>query len=158
MKPRREKRSRPILPLLPGKAVPVGLSKRHTEGYAETMRMLPLLAAALLAACGSETPAGPAPSTSLVVTVDRDGPHGSQPAKTVRLRCPGAGCGLTKKLTVKDFAPPRPDVACNMIYSGPQTATVRGLLRGKPVNARFSRTDGCQTNRWERVKALLRAA
>jgi hypothetical protein len=123
------------------------------------MRMLPLLAAALLAAaCGSEAPAGTAPATNLVVTVDQDGPHGSQRAKTVRLRCPGAGCALTRRLTVKDFAPPRPDVACNMIYGGPETATVKGTLRGSHIQASFSRTDGCQTSRWERVKALLRAA
>jgi hypothetical protein len=118
---------------------------------------LPLLAAALLAACGSETAPATAPTTNLVVTVDPDGARGSQPAKTVRLRCPGAGCSLTKKFTVKDFAPPRPDVACNMIYGGPETATVDGTLRGRRIQARFSRTDGCQTSRWERVKALLAA-
>jgi hypothetical protein len=123
------------------------------------MRMLPLLAAALLAAaCGSESPAGTAPATNLAVTVDQDGPKGSQPAKTVRLRCPGAGCALTKRVTPKDFAPPRPDVMCSMIYGGPETATVRGTLRGSHVQASFSRTDGCQTSRWERVKALLAAA
>jgi hypothetical protein len=123
------------------------------------MRMLPLLAAALLAAaCGSETPAGTAAATNLVVTVDQDGPHGSQPAKTVRLRCPGAGCALTKRFNVKDFAPPRPDVACNMIYGGPETATVKGTLRGRHIQASFSRTDGCQTSRWQRVNRLLSAA
>jgi hypothetical protein len=122
------------------------------------MRMLPLLAAALLAACGSETPATTAPSTNLVVTVDPDGAHGSKQAKTVHLRCPGAGCALTQNITVKDFAPPRPDVACSMIYSGPQTATVKGTLRGSRVQARFSRTDSCQTNRWQGVSRLLSAA
>lgn len=119
---------------------------------------LPLLAAALLAACGSETPAAAPTATNLVVTVDPDGAHGSQPAKTVRLRCPGAGCALTKRFTVKDFAPPRPDQACSMIYGGPETATIEGTLRGSHVQATFSRTDGCQTSRWEHVKALLGAA
>jgi hypothetical protein len=123
------------------------------------MRMLPLLAAALLAAaCGSESPAGSAPATNLVVTVDQDGAHGSRPAKTVRLRCPGTGCALTKQVTPKDFAPPRPDVACNMIYGGPETATVKGTLRGAAIDASFSRTDGCQTSRWQRVHRLLSAA
>ena len=124
------------------------------------MRMfaLPLVAAALLAAaCGSETPSA-APATNLVVTVDQDGPKGSQPAKTVHLRCPGAGCTLTKQLTVKDFAPLRHDQMCSMIYGGPETATVHGTLRGSHVQASFSRTDGCQTSRWEHVKALLGAA
>jgi hypothetical protein len=119
---------------------------------------LPLLAAAVLAACGSETPAGNAPATNLVVTVDQDGAHGAQPAKTVRLRCPGAGCALTKHVTVKDFAPLRRDVACNMIYGGPETATVKGTLRGDHIEASFSRTDGCQTSRWQKVHRLLSAA
>jgi hypothetical protein len=119
---------------------------------------LPLLAAALLAACGSEKAAAPPAGTDLVVTVDPDGARGAQPARTVHLRCPGAGCALTKRFSAKDFAPPRQDQACNMIYGGPQTATVRGTLRGAPIQAHFSRTDGCQTTRWERVKALLRAA
>jgi hypothetical protein len=118
---------------------------------------LPLLAAALLAACGSETPAA-APATNLVVTVDQDGAHGSQPAKTVHLRCPGAGCALTKRFTVKDFAPTPPDQACSMIYGGPETATVKGTLRGSQIQASFSRTDGCQTSRWQGVARLLSAA
>jgi hypothetical protein len=120
---------------------------------------LPLLAAALLAACGAETPAAAPPAaTDLVVTVDPDGARGAQPAKTVRLRCPGAGCALTRRLTARDFAPPRPDVMCTMIYGGPETAAVHGTLRGRRVQATFSRTDGCETNRWERVKTLLGAA
>ena len=120
---------------------------------------LPLLAAALLAACGSEAPATNAPATTnLVVTVDQDGSKGSQPAKTVHLRCPGAGCGLTKRLTVKDFAPLRRNQMCSMIYGGPETATVHGTLRGSHVQASFSRTDGCQTSRWQGVARLLSAA
>jgi hypothetical protein len=119
---------------------------------------LPLLAAALLAACGSETtPVAAPPATNLVVSVDPDGAHGSAKAHTVRLRCPGAGCALTKRITLRDFAPPPPGQACSMIYGGPETATVKGTLRGDPVNASFSRTDGCQTSRWEHMKALLSA-
>src|SRR4051812_9350395 len=108
------------------------------------MRFAPsLLAALLLAACGSEA-AAPG-GTNLLVRVDQDGPHGARPARSVRVRCPGAHCQVTKRLTAHDFAPTPKDVACSMIYGGPETATVKGTLRGKPVDARFSRTDGCQT-------------
>jgi hypothetical protein len=48
------------------------------------------------------------------------------------------------------------DVACTEIYGGPATARVRGTLQGKPVDARFSRTNGCEIARWERNRALFR--
>jgi hypothetical protein len=118
---------------------------------------LPLLTAALLAACGSDTPAAAPAGTNLLVRVDDDGPHGAKPARSGRVRCPGARCGATKGLAPRDFAPTPAGVACSMIYGGPETATVRGTLRGKPVDARFSRTDGCQTTRWRRVHRLLAA-
>jgi len=44
---------------------------------------------------------------------------------------------------------------CTQLYGGPQTASIRGTLRGEPVDARFSRTDGCQIARWEQVGDLL---
>jgi len=67
---------------------------------------------------------------------------------------PEAACRLLSEL--KDpFAPVPPDAMCTEIYGGPQTATVTGTLRGEPVNARFSRTDGCQIDRWDRHVALL---
>jgi hypothetical protein len=120
---------------------------------------LPLLAAALLAACGSnETPAAGPSGTDLLVRVDQDGPKGSKPAQTARVRCPGAHCAATKNLTVHSFAPTPKGVACSMIYGGPETATVKGTLRGQAVDARFSRTDGCETNRWRKVRHLLGAA
>ena len=53
------------------------------------------------------------------------------------------------------FAPVPSDAMCTEIYGGPQTATVTGTLRGEPVNARFSRTDGCQIARWDKHAALL---
>jgi hypothetical protein len=123
------------------------------------MRTLALaLLVTALAACGSETPAGAgAPATNLLVSVDPDG-HGSAAAKTTRVRCPGAGCQLTERLGAKDFAPTPVEQACSMIYGGPETATVEGTLRGHAIRARFSRTDGCQTSRWQRVQRLLSAA
>jgi hypothetical protein len=119
---------------------------------------LPLLAAALLAACGSETPAAAPSGTDLTVRVDQDGPKGAQPAGTARVRCPGAHCAAAKALEPRDFAPTPTGIACSMIYGGPETATVKGTLRGRSIDASFSRTDGCQTSRWRKVQRLLAAA
>jgi Subtilisin inhibitor-like/RTX calcium-binding nonapeptide repeat (4 copies)/WD40-like Beta Propeller Repeat len=47
--------------------------------------------------------------------------------------------------------------ACTEIYGGPEVAEVRGRLRGRGVAARFTRTDGCQIERWNRVSFLFRA-
>jgi hypothetical protein len=67
---------------------------------------------------------------------------------------PEAACRLLSEL--KDpLAPVPPDAMCAEIYGGPQTATVTGMLRGEPVNAEFSRTDGCQIARWDKHAALL---
>jgi Subtilisin inhibitor-like len=53
------------------------------------------------------------------------------------------------------FAETPPGVMCSMIYGGDQKATVTGTYRGKPVNTRFSRTNGCETTRWDRVSKVL---
>jgi hypothetical protein len=118
---------------------------------------LPLLAAVLLAACGSEKPAAAPGGTDLMVRVDADG-NGGRPAHSVKVRCPGTHCNATKRLERSDFAPTPAGVACSMIYGGPETATVTGTLRGTPIDAKFSRTDGCQTSRWRKVQKLLAAA
>lgn len=55
------------------------------------------------------------------------------------------------------FAPVPPDQACTEIYGGPQEAVVVGVYGGKPVRTRFTRTDGCQIARWNRVKFLFPA-
>lgn len=53
------------------------------------------------------------------------------------------------------FAPLPPDIACTMIYGGPETARVVGRWRGAAVDAGFSRVDGCQIARWEGYRALF---
>ena len=58
----------------------------------------------------------------------------------------------------KPFAPVPKDVACTQIYGGPQIAIVSGTLRGRRVWARFSRVDGCQIERWNRVRFLFAEA
>src|SRR5688500_13674780 len=52
-------------------------------------------------------------------------------------------CRLLASAGADVFAPVPRDVACNEIYGGPQVAEIRGTLRGRSVNARFNRTNGC---------------
>jgi hypothetical protein len=86
------------------------------------------------------------------VTVWPSGPAG--PAHRHRVKCPGERA--CRKLSRERLAPVAPNVACTQIYGGPATARVRGTLDGKPVDARFDRTNGCEIARWERNATLLR--
>ena len=42
-----------------------------------------------------------------------------------------------------------------MIYGGPQTAVVSGMLDGVRLWARFARRDGCEIGRWNSVAFLF---
>ena len=55
----------------------------------------------------------------------------------------------------RPFAPTPKNVACTQIYGGPQKALVTGRFRGTLVRASFSRTDGCELARWNRVRFLF---
>jgi hypothetical protein len=121
-----------------------------------------LLAAAALAvtACGSDEPATTTSNglANLTVTLDNDGPKG-QPAKELKLTCDRASdspaCKTVATITQSDLAPTPKDMACTMIFAGPETATITGTLRGSAVDAKFSRRDGCEVQRWKRVQPLL---
>jgi hypothetical protein len=90
------------------------------------------------------------PSTSLVVerdgrrtTLTCDPPGGDHPQ-------PEAACAVV------DALQPLPsDAACTQVYGGPETATVRGTVRGRPVELSLSRTDGCRIAQWDRLAPLL---
>jgi len=122
------------------------------------------LASLMLAGCGEEadveTPAAtPAPAaTELTVRVDPDG-NDPRPAREAVVRCPGdAACEAVEALRPRDFAPVGRAVACTQLFGGPQVATVTGTLRGEPVDARFTRVNGCEISRWDAVAPLLEAA
>ena len=57
--------------------------------------------------------------------------------------------------TDEPFAPLPEDALCTELYGGPQTAGVRGQFRGERVELELSRTDGCRTDQWDRLGALL---
>ena len=53
------------------------------------------------------------------------------------------------------FPKPGPPRLCTQQYGGPQVAVVTGTFRGRPVNAAFRRTDGCEIARWKAMAPLL---
>ena len=126
-------------------------------------RLLLLCALLLHAGCGGDdeqTAAPPASAaTELVVRLDPDGPQGAEPAKELRVTCgeggASAACRAAERLKPGDFGPVPDNVACTDIFGGPQTARVSGTLRGERVAASFSRTDGCEINRWDQLEGLL---
>ncbi|MEO5878427.1 MAG: SSI family serine proteinase inhibitor [Streptosporangiaceae bacterium] len=127
-----------------------------------------------LSACGSEkaTSADPvtgspgvvspspttAPATSLTVTLTRS--PTSKPI-TWTLTCDPAGGTLPAaakacaQLTAGSFAPVAADATCTEIYGGPERGTVTGTFQGKPVDAVFSRKNGCELDRWSKVSELF---
>ena len=128
------------------------------------MRTIALIVAAALAlsACGSDEPSpsssGDAPLADLTVTVDADG-EGGQAPKSAQFTCKeptdSPACGAAAGISEADLAPTEEGKACTQIFGGPETATIKGTIRGNAVDARFSRSDGCEIERWARVEPLL---
>jgi uncharacterized protein YceK len=124
---------------------------------------LALLVAASLAGCGSDedTPAASGGETlaKLVVTVDDDGARGTQQPRELKLDCAhptdSQACGAAAGVSAADLEPTAGDTACTQIFGGPEEATIKGEIRGNPVDATFKRSDGCEITRWDHVKPLL---
>jgi len=121
-----------------------------------------------LAGCGEESAGddgsasgGSAPVTELTVRVDPDG-KGPEPAKQARISCDadgrGEGCAAAAGLRPADFEPTAADIACTEQFGGPQTAKVSGSLEGERVEGSFSRRDGCEIARWDKLAAVLEQA
>ncbi|WP_314222941.1 SSI family serine proteinase inhibitor [Streptomyces zaehneri] len=53
------------------------------------------------------------------------------------------------------FAPAAAGAICTMRYGGPATAHVTGRWAGRPVDATYDRSNGCQIERWDRLVPLL---
>jgi hypothetical protein len=145
------------------------------------MRILHLAIVALvLAACGTDAgssvsaqpggagtptpPAGSGASGELVVTfLERAG--GTPQRWTLRCDPPGgthpdaqAACQALERASAggrDPFAPVPKDMMCTEVYGGAQTATVTGTWRGRAVNGSFSRTNGCEIDRWDALRGLL---
>jgi hypothetical protein len=117
-----------------------------------------LLATGCMSRSTSEGDGG-SESTSLEISVT---PGGEAPTKVWTLRCPEGGTlpdaaeACSKLESLDDpFAPVPKDVACTQIYGGPQEADVRGVFRGRPVEAHFDRGNGCEIARWDKLQFLF---
>jgi subtilisin inhibitor-like len=119
----------------------------------------------LLSACGSgmsgDAGSGARPETELRVQYRPQG--GQSGGSTATLTCgpvsgthprPAAACAALAS-EPDALEPTRGSVACAQIYGGPDTAVVEGTFRGRAVQARFNRTNGCEIDRWDRVAAVL---
>jgi hypothetical protein len=89
--------------------------------------------------------------------VDRDGGGPADP-KEATVACDALGdCPPLRGAALADFAPTPSERACTELFGGPETATVTGTWEGRRVDARFSRENGCEISRWDRLRALLAA-
>jgi hypothetical protein len=113
--------------------------------------------AATLSACGKDADSGTSDATALTITVVAD--EGADP-QTYELTCDPSGgdhpqaaqaCKALDAAGAKVFDPVPKDQVCTDIYGGPQTATVKGTYEGDQVDATFSRTNGCEIDRWEQL-------
>ena len=127
------------------------------------------LAALALAGCGAEgetaggTDAEPAePATSLEVTVWPDG-RDNGPEEVTTLECdppggdhPAAEEACSVLAGNPDLLEPVPDdVMCTQQFGGPEQAAVRGIFQGEEVDMRYSRANGCEIARWERLAPVF---
>jgi hypothetical protein len=122
--------------------------------------VLALAAALLLPACGAggedeaaPTPAGPA----IDLRVEADAESATLTCDPVGGTHPRAEAACEALAAHPEaLAPFPPDAACTQIYGGDETASVTGTFRGEPVDASFSRENGCEISRWDALRPLLR--
>lgn len=137
----------------------------HVTRFRRLARLgpLPLFLAALAPATASASTGG----DHLVVTVRDAGERSA----TYEVSCPPdagtrqrthpdlpAACAAVERNTRwghDTFAPVPEGSVCTMLYGGPATAHVTGTWAGRPVDARFDRSNGCETARWDRFVPLL---
>lgn len=117
--------------------------------------------------CGSESDTnerggeGAVPATDLTVTFWPEGRDGASQEAT--LTCdpdggthprPAEACRALRA-HADALQPLPPDSICTQIYGGPEEAEVRGTLDGEEINATFSRQNGCEIDRWDRLASVL---
>ncbi|MGZ4463275.1 MAG: SSI family serine proteinase inhibitor [Gaiellaceae bacterium] len=86
------------------------------------------------------------------------------PSRVYTLDCPDAtgtlpaaqtACRKLAPLRRSAFAPVPPHSICTQIYGGRQVARITGTFLGRRLDAVFTRRDGCQINRWNRLAFLF---
>lgn len=131
--------------------------------YAGRMRGLLLVALLASLVASASGPAATNEQTALTVTYWPDG-VGNGGRQSWTLRCdpprgtlarPRTACRKLADGGVRLFARVSPGTACTEIYGGPQVARVVGTVRRTRVSASFSRVNGCEIARWNRLSPWL---
>jgi len=124
-------------------------------------RVVAVLAAASVAALGGACGKNAEPQSGAAVslTISVVSQEGAAP-KTFDITCdpdggshpqPKQACAALMEAGPDVFEKPAADQPCTQIYGGPQTATVKGSYEGTEVDAAFSRENGCEIDRWEKL-------
>jgi hypothetical protein len=104
--------------------------------------------------------AGAAAATVLSIVVS---PGNGGAAKHWTLTCGPAGGTLPRHAQActrrgrldAPFAPVAKGTACSQVFGGPRTAQIVGTYRGRRSRAVFTRQDGCEIARWNRLAFLF---
>ncbi|MEU9185420.1 SSI family serine proteinase inhibitor [Streptomyces sp. NPDC048484] len=131
------------------------LSAAPSLAYADSFPLMPLMPLPVSGADGAD---------HLTVTVSKAGEGRDG---TFQLDChPGGGshpdvraaCEQLDRSTSwgkSPFAPAREGGMCTMQYGGAATAHVTGTWAGRPVDATYQRSDGCEIARWNALVPVL---
>ncbi|MGV9882482.1 SSI family serine proteinase inhibitor [Streptomyces sp. NPDC003006] len=142
--------------ILTAAASAAALSAAPLTAHADTHTVPPAVTPAV-------TPAE-APTDRLTITVTDSGGDGEG---TYELRCHPTGgthpaakaaCARLDEVTVygtDPFAPVPAGAMCTRQYGGPATAHIKGTWQGRPVDATYTRGDGCEISRWDRLAPVL---
>ena len=122
-------------------------------------RTIAICLALAVAGCGDEeSDVGPSTahgSTELEITLDADGPKGKRPLRRAIACEAGASEAPCAVLTVATFAPVATDVPCTEIYGGADEVAVEGTVAGESLTTTFTRANGCEIDRFDRLLPLL---
>ncbi|EST37560.1 hypothetical protein N566_12395 [Streptomycetaceae bacterium MP113-05] len=81
-------------------------------------------------------------------------------AAVLAARTAGSTTGARRALrspVTGPFSPVPAEAICTMVHGGPATARIQGVWHGKPIDARFDRSNGCEMSRWDRLVPALPA-
>ena len=102
-------------------------------------------------------------TTNLTITYWPDG-KGKGPQQHFNLSCdptvgnvadPIVACADLEGPARAALDPTPLSAICTELYGGPAEATIVGTVDGDVVNARLSRSNGCEIGRWQELSALL---
>jgi hypothetical protein len=145
------------------------IERRRRMNLLLTLAVLPVLIAGCSSGDEIVTPRAPAAESGGTVTTDLTivSDDGKGKKETWTLTCDPAGgthpdaeaaCAALAAKGRTAMPPVAKDAMCTQQYGGDQTAKITGTWDGEPVDASFSRTNGCEISRWEALKGLLPAA